>query len=350
MKRCEGERPRLLTAGYVPLDLIVKDLRNKDFWQSVGGTCGNVSVFASALGVDVTLLTRVGDDQRGQQLVSGISKAGVNVENVEKVTGLCTPAIVEVIHGTPEGTHQFTHVCPACGIRLPKQAVVSKRKADSIAKNIDQFDGFFFDRATLATLTLAEAAREADLFIFFEPQSIPTTAIAKLAAEMSDIVKLSRPASRRGKQWDLNPKASTRLAIETLGASGTRFRAGSQHGWDRWVEMPAIPPAFIKDTAGAGDWMTAGLLSSLLTERDFSTIEPIRTAIKFAQRLSSISIAFEGPQGALTALGASKIERTANDTGPISHLGCIDAHSSERVLRAETTAHCCEVCLTEQSR
>ena len=349
MKQREGQRPRLLTAGYVTLDLIVKDLATRDFWQSAGGTCGNVSIFAAALGVDVSLLGRVGKDRRGQRLVSDFTSAGINLADVEGVPDLSTPGIVEIIQRTPEGTHRFTHRCPVCGSRLPKQSVVSKRKADIVAENIDQFDGFFFDRATPATLKLAAAARDADLLVLFEPQSVPRTALAKHAAELSDVVKVSSLRGRRRKHWDLNAKASTRFVIETLGASGARFRARSPRGWDEWTEMPAVPPSRIKDTAGAGDWMTAGLLTSLLPQRDVNGLDPMSAAIAFGQKLSSISIAFDGPQGALIALGASTIERAANSTDPILVPCCADVCPSSKADSTETPSHYCALCLTKQS-
>ena len=349
MKQREGQRPRLLTAGYVTLDLIVKDLATRDFWHSAGGTCGNVSIFAAALGVDVSLLGRVGKDRRGHRLVSDLVSAGVNIADVESVPALCTPGIAEIIQCTPEGTHRFTHRCPSCGTRLPKQTVVSKRKADTVAQGIDQFDGFFFDRATPATLWLAAAARGADLLVLFEPQSVPRTALAIHAAELSDIVKFSSLPGRRGKHWDLSSKGSTRFVIETLGASGARFRTRSPRGWDEWTEMPAVPPTRIRDTAGAGDWMTAGLLTSLLPQRDVNDPEPMAAAIEFGQRLSSISIAFDGPQGALTALGASTIQRAASSAGPFRAPCYADVCLSPEANCTETPSHCCELCFTERS-
>ena len=349
MKQIEGQCPRLLTAGYVTLDLIVKDLDAGDFWHSTGGTCGNVSIFAAALGVDVSVLGGVGKDRRGQRIVSDFIRAGVNVAEVEISPALCTPGIVEIIQCTPEGSHRFTHRCPACGTRLPNQAVVSKRTADTVAQRIDQFDGFFFDRATPATLRLAAAAREADLLVLFEPQTIPRTALAKSATKLSDIVKISRQPNSRGNQWDSGTEESTHFVIETLGASGARFCARTPGGWGEWSEMQAVPPARIKDTAGAGDWMTAGLLSCLLRQRDGASLDSMPAAIEFGQKLSAISIAFDGPQGALAALGASTIKQVANCAGAIVVPDCADGHGSHEAQCTGTPSLCCELCLTEPS-
>ena len=158
MIRHKGKTPHLLAAGYLTLDLIVRDLEARDYWHSAGGTGGNVSIFASALGLDVSLLARVGEDQRGHRVLCDVTAAGIIATGIEQVPGLATPGIVELITGTPEGDHRFTHRCPACAIQLPKQAVVSHSAAKRQVKSINQFDAFFFDRATSATLLLAAAA------------------------------------------------------------------------------------------------------------------------------------------------------------------------------------------------
>ena len=177
--------PRLLTAGYLTLDLIVRDLAARDYWHSAGGTCGNVSIFSSALGLDVSLLARLGEDQRGQMILKDVTSAGVDSAGIERVPTLATPGIVELINGTPEGTHHFTHRCPACATRLPKQAPVSQRQAKTQVKSIQEFDAFFYDRATPATLLLAMAAREAGLLVVFEPPNIPWSVMSMQGAEIS---------------------------------------------------------------------------------------------------------------------------------------------------------------------
>lgn len=79
--------PRLLTAGYLTLDLIVRDVIARDFWHAAGGTCGNVSVFSSSLGAEVSILARVGDDRRGKNLVKILVQTGVDIVGVERVAG-----------------------------------------------------------------------------------------------------------------------------------------------------------------------------------------------------------------------------------------------------------------------
>ena len=347
MKQRINTRPRLLTAGYMTLDLIVRDLTTDDFWHSAGGTCGNVSVFAAALGADVSILARTGEDRRGKKLIADITNAGVDVASVESIPALSTPGIVELIQCTPEGGHRFTHQCPLCSTQLPKHAVVSKRRADIEAESIDQFDAFFFDRATMATLHLAAAAREAGLLIMFEPQSVPRTAQAKYAAALSDIVKVSRRPGNHGRVWDLSAYESTRFIIETLGPAGSRFRSSSSQGWSEWRKVPASLPARVKDTAGAGDWMTAGLLTSILPHRDVISPDPMTASIEFGQRLSAISIGFDGPNGALTEMGAPTMREVACGTVSIEFSNDDRTYPSSMDDPEGRRSSYCKLCLTE---
>ena len=346
MIRHKGKTPHLLTAGYLTLDLIVRDLAARDYWHSAGGTCGNVSIFASALGLDVSLLARLGEDQRGHRVLSDVTAGGINTAGIEQVPGLATPGIVELIRGTPNGTHRFTHRCPACAIQLPKQGVVSHSTAKTQVKSIKQFDAFFFDRATSATLLLAAAAREASLLVMYEPPNVPRTATALRAAELSDIVKTSRRPGYRGRDWELRPDAATRYIVETLGSKGVRVRHRSTTGWGDWQNISPLPPAQIKDTAGAGDWMTAGLLTNLLPRKDAVGIDSLLASIEYGQRLSAISIAFDSPAGALTALGPSTIERIANGTALIQGQCESQVRVSETAGCTSTPSHYCELCLT----
>ena len=350
MSRCNGQRPRVLTAGYLTLDLIVRDLGDRDYWDAAGGTCGNVSVFASALGADVSILARVGEDQRGQRLLGNLTASGVNTARIERVARLRTPGIVELVRSTREGTHRFAFRCPVCDTQLPKAAVVSKREAEIHAKCIDNFDAFFFDRATSATVSLAEAAREAGLLVMFEPTSIPRTAWAERAAALSDIVKISRQPGNRMGTWQPTKGASTRLIIETLGSRGARFRVQSPRGWGEWQVLPAVAQSCIRDTAGAGDWLTAGLIVSLLPYTDAIAIDSIRASIEYGQRLSAISLAFDGPNGALTALGVPFIKQVARDTSPIQVPSLLSRPALPNRNRASSPLDYCELCLSEAER
>ena len=338
--------PRLLSAGYLTMDTVVRELATGHYWHAAGGTSGNVSIFASALGIQTTMLARVGQDHRASHVLRFLSEAGVDTSRIETVSRLRTPGIIELIRGTPEGAHQFTYTCPACRTRLPKAAVVSKRRAETEAQTIDQFDALFFDRATPSTVRLAEAAQNAGLLVMFEPPSIPRTTIAENAAALSDIVKISLKPSQRPGQWRPAQDTHTRFIVETLGAQGVSFRSKLPQGWSAPQDWPAVPQEVILDAAGAGDWLSAGILYSLLQEPDTITTVELEQSIEYGMRLSAISLAFDGPQGALNTLGAKAIRRISQSPYPLK-IPCEDG--SDNTSEANQTyqrLHHCHICLT----
>lgn len=339
--------PRLLAAGYLTLDAIVKNLPAGNYWHAAGGTSGNVSIFASSLGLETTILARVGDDQRGTRLLQFLSNAGVDTSHIEKLSQVRTPGIVEVIRGTSDGAHKFTLMCPACLTRLPKEAVVSKRRAEAEIQSIDQFDALFFDRATPSTVRLAEAARETGLLVMFEPPSVPRTDNAECAAALSDIVKISLKPGQCPGQWRPAKESHTQFIVETLGAQGVRVRSRLAQGWSTPQECPAIPQQVIRDTAGAGDWLTAGILYSLLQARDGVNASRLDQSIKYGQRLSAISLAFDGPQGALTELGAKAIKRIAENPGPFEIASETSSHTTTEANYTQERLDHCDLCLTD---
>ena len=342
----EPTAPRLLSAGYLTMDTVVRDLSTGHYWHAAGGTGGNVSIFASALGIQTTMLARVGEDHRATHILRFLSEACIDTSRIERTPRLRTPGIIELIRGTPEGAHRFTYTCPACRTRLPKVAVVSKRRANTEAQTIDQFDALFFDRATPSTVRLAEAAQHAGLLVMFEPPSIPRTAIAENAAAYSDIVKISLKPNQCPGQWRPGQGSRTRFIVETLGAQGVSMRTRMTQGWSAPQRWPAVPQDVIRDAAGAGDWLSAGILYSLLERADTVDTGALERSIKYGMKLSAISLAFDGPQGALRVLGAETIKRISRSPCP-SKIPCVEGSDQTPVANeAHEPLHHCGVCLT----
>ena len=311
--RSPARQRRLLSAGYMTLDLIVRDLESGDYWQEIGGTCGNVSAFVTALGLDVTTLAKIGDDVRGEVLLQRTEESGLGTTGTERIPGMQTPAIVELLSGDTVRTHRFVFKCPLCAARLPKAAVVSKKHVDAVVQDIESYDAYFFDRATPSTVHLAQAARDAGLLTVFEPTTVPRTVLAERGAALSDIVKVSQQPSDTMTKWRPAKGASTKIIVETLGSRGIRYRGRVQRGWSAWRKQPAAERSGVRDTAGAGDWLTAGLLTYLLARPTELTLSSVQAALEYGQRLSALSLAFDGPHGALRELGAATIRQVPLD-------------------------------------
>lgn len=337
---------RLLTAGYVTFDIIEHCGGAGEYWHAVGGTCGNVSVFTSALGLDVTVLCRIGEDDRGDFLWDGLDEWGVNVSLVERIRGLPTPAVVQETRSRGDKTHHFTFRCPGCHIRLAKSGVVSMKQAEVVSSNIGEFDVYYFDRATRSTVHLAEAAREAGLIVIFEPTSIPRTSLALRAASLSDIVKFAKRRRRCATDWRPAVGSSTRLMLETLGDQGVQLWPWLEDDWGEVVAMPAVEPKWICDTAGAGDWLTAGVLIHQLMFRGALAIESVEESVAVGQRLSALSLEFSGPSGVLVNAGPEAIEEIFHGISPRLAEPNVVARGYSRSSNRSTPYTACSLCLS----
>src|SRR5207244_1094607 len=106
----------------------------------------------------------------------------------------------------------------------------------------------------------AASYSQAGALIVFEPSANSEPRLFEEAIEAADIVKYSEqrlaaiPRMRSKKQ---------RIEVQTLGAVGLRFRIGGSRGGGTWRRLPAIAAGSVVDTAGAGDWCTAGFLARL---------------------------------------------------------------------------------------
>ena len=307
---------RVLAAGYVTLDLIVRDLENKDFWQSPGGTAANVSTIVRYFGYPATVVARVAPDHRGDELVRALDHHDVDISMIERESAAETPAIVELLNGRAPGAHRFSYRCPACGRRLPKIMTATRQQARAAVRCAPEFALFFFDRATTATIDIAAAFRKSGQIVVFEPTRLPATHTARLAADLSDVVKIARQRDRPSvSNWLPSSGSSTRCIIETLDREGLRFRWREGSGsWLPWQYRSAIEPSNVRDSAGAGDWFTAGMIQKILagTVGNALRMETIEEGISYGQALGALSLSFDGPIGLLAAaVPASDIRRVA---------------------------------------
>ena len=71
----------------------------------------------------------------------------------------------------------------------------------------------------------------------------------------------------------------------------------------RWHNMPPIPAKLLRDTAGAGDWCTAGIIYMLgamgANGLDNATFAEIRQAVQVGQAMASWTCGFDGARGGM---------------------------------------------------
>src|SRR5581483_2155695 len=107
------DKPTVLAAGYVPLDIVSYQSR---VWHAAGGTAGNVSAILGFLGWNASVAADLGSDLAGQRTKRDLQKANVAVEYVRLLPSVRTPRLVHAITSTG---HRYVFRCPKCSSPFP---------------------------------------------------------------------------------------------------------------------------------------------------------------------------------------------------------------------------------------
>ena len=335
--------PVALGTGLIALDIVVTDRSGVDLRYWAGGTCGNVLTILAYLGWRTYPAVTLGEDVAAALVLEDLKRFGVNVRFLKRSTARRTPMVVERIrtrgYGAPR--HRFVWTCPNCGAWLPGYQALLAIEARKITKIIPTPTVFFFDRVSRGALDLARASAGRGALIVFEPSSIRDERLFHEAVALSHIVKYSQ--ERSGNLRETASYRSPSLEIETLGSEGLRYRVrDGLKTPSRWREMQAYPVQDLRDTAGAGDWCTAGILHALATRRATGLKElkeeEIEDALRLGQALAAVKCRYEGPRGVMYALGKEKLEAAVIDSLNGNAPSCVEEEGNDsklgKILRA----------------
>jgi fructokinase len=178
----------------------------------------------------------------------------------------------------------------------------------NIAAALPEHAAFFFDRVAPGTLALARYSREAGALVVFEPSGIKDEALFVECLKVSHILKYSH--ERLSGLDALVRRGRIPLEIQTRGADGLQFRLRQDAGRSAWVSLDALPPAFIRDAAGSGDWCTAGLIWKLLHANSGTLprlkLNAVVAALRFGQALAALNCSYDGARGLMYAVSRSE--------------------------------------------
>ena len=181
--------------------------------------------------------------------------------------------------------------------------------AEQVVTAIGGSNVFFYDRVSRGVLNVARGLRERGAVIVFEPSSVGDPRLFHEAWTLAHIVKYSHERLRDIADLAFEPgeRDGVLLEIETLGRAGARYQSRLPHARTRgWVTMKAFSQSTVKDTAGAGDWCTAGLLDRLarggLLELLKTTRSRLKDAVRYGQALAAWNCRFEGARGGMYEL------------------------------------------------
>jgi fructokinase len=312
--------PKLVVVGtgLVALDVVIADDATTDPILCAGGTCGNVLIALAFLGWDAFPIARLRSDSASKRVIEDLKRWGVKLDFVSLSDSGSTPVVVQHVRedGNGERSHKFSRKCPACGSWLPWYKAVKAATVPDLSPRLPKADVFYFDRTSRGAITLAEHARQSGATVVFEPSSESDPGLLVDAIDVAHIVKIASDRLRGNEE--LIAARTPLLLIETLGSQGLRFIQRPTRGRRTWKTLPAFPVDKVRDAAGAGDWCTAGLISSLgpLGPDRLAKIsaDDIEEALRRGQAMASWACRFDGARGGMYASTKEEFEHVISDT------------------------------------
>jgi fructokinase len=270
--------------------------------RHAGGAPFNVASHLAQLGVSVSLLSAVGQDPLGDEILEVAQHKGVNVQFVGRARiGLPTGTVLATVDSMGNATYELVQPVAWDEIIVSAEASEAVAKADALVfgslasrspYNLEQLDRL---------LALKGPLKFFDVNLrppFADPQRI-----VELAAH-ADVIKLNHDEVGQIASWlrtgeaTPNPPGDADAVAEACAALSEATKtpricvsmgAAGAALWDRstLVCVPA-PKVVVKDTVGAGDAFMAGVMVGLTRGADTQTV------LETACRLGAIVASHDG--------------------------------------------------------
>ena len=245
-----------------------------------GGNCGNTLVGLSRLGVETALVTRIGTDTIGRQILHSLKSEGVGTDFVVQ-TGDRSPISFIIVNDR----HHSRTVIHRKGVDYDLPLEVDPSWLD----NVDMvYLGGRFD----AEKNVAAEARKRGIEIVVEAEH--TNTFADQLFPHAHVVITSQPYHHQYFKNDHYVENLQRIvamgpgiAVVTLGEKGAALVSA-----EGVMEMKAFEVSAV-DTTGAGDAFAAGFIYGCLHRW------PIENRLRFAQRMAAHQCTFRGARSGL---------------------------------------------------
>jgi fructokinase len=267
--------------------------------RHAGGAPFNVASHLVQLGVSSSLISAVGQDALGEEILEVAKGNGVNVEFVSRARpALATGTVVATVDGLGNATYEIVQPVAWDEIAVSAEALEEVGKAGAF---------IFGSLATRSAYNLEQLGRLLALkgpLRFFDVNLRPPFAdpqrIVQLAAH-ADVMKLNHDEVGQMAAWLQTGQASANSpeTAEAVGAACailsqathtpricvTMAAAGAAL-WDRGTLVTArAPKVVVKDTVGAGDAFMAALMVGLTRGTDPQTV--LETACRLGAFVAS---------------------------------------------------------------
>ncbi len=269
------QKPYIVCFGEVLWDIFPEGSR-------AGGAPFNVAYHVHKMGIDVKMLSRVGNDALGKQLTDQISNWGITTEYIQVDHEHPTSTVIAKIDEHNEASYEIiNHVAWDYIECRPEHKELVAGAAAFVFGSLSA-------RNETTRNTLLQLLEEAKLTIFdvnFRPPFIDAELIETLLHK-SDIVKMNKAELRQileltGREYTseeegvafLRKHFSIREVVLTKGSKGAGYFTEQQN-----YSCPAVPIT-IADTVGSGDSFLSGFISKRIQHENPEEIIKQATAL-----------------------------------------------------------------------
>jgi len=237
--------------------------------RQLGGAPANFAYHARSLGLDAAVISSVGDDEPGSDLLDQLQRLDVPVDLVTQNSGLPTGTVSVTLNG--QGVPHYAIHEPVAWDRIQSTELAreSVRNAQvvcfgSLAQRSQ------LSRETIQNLVLAAPPAALRVFDINLRQQFYSLSIIEQSLKLANVLKLNdAELTVLASMFDLGgsvkaqlAKLATQFALHTVALTcGEKGSLLYHRGC--WSEC-SVQPVIVADTVGAGDAFTAALVKGLL--------------------------------------------------------------------------------------
>ncbi|WP_026887397.1 ribokinase [Clostridium beijerinckii] len=279
------------------MPLIGETIFSDNFKLAHGGKGANQAVAAQRLGAEVHMISKVGQDAYGLQIVNSLEKENINVDNVFRDD--VSPTGTAIITVDNEGNNSII-VVPGANMTLNLKEINKCKEVITCSDIIVSQ----FETPIEVTIEAFKFAKENEVITILNPA--PAKDIPKELLKYTDIIIPNETEATTLTGINVNDLESAKQAaniffnnnvkyvIITLGDKGAAV-ISKEDG----ILIPAYKVNAI-DTTAAGDSFI-GAVSTKLTKSNLN-INSLAEAVKFSNKVSAIAVQREGAQPSIPSL------------------------------------------------
>jgi sugar/nucleoside kinase (ribokinase family) len=303
---------RVLGSGLIAVDHIfsatsARSTRFAYLGSTGGGSVSNTLCLLSLLGHKTKIFGVVGNDFSERIASSDFAKFNIDYTSVITRGFLGNPKETRQFSHviSPDGRHKFSQKCLRCGHIFSRQLQMTRKDVkDTVIQSANEADVLHLDRANGATEELAITSTKNGHLVSFDlsfesygPYRKKTTNILELAS----LVKVTETVFERhvgakneeGMRLWWNRYPRNKYLLVTRGEKGV-YGYAEIDGEKKLFDLRAIPCEHIRDSAGAGDIITAVAIHTLLLSKPPTIEDELRRNINLGQALASLKCTLYG--------------------------------------------------------